>query len=273
MEYLRKVGALHEALRSVIAKERPRVHLTFAVGGGGYERAQGIHASELSGCLRQVAHNLLGTPVGGIQQPSVTTELTFAIGHAWHNILQGYLLETASRDPDGATFRPEIKISPEHQELAAHYNIQSHSDGIWRWAAYPDYLLNIEIKSSSKEEFKARKQPEPDHVEQAHIYMGVLRAAHTWFIYIDKESGEFTPSTYPWVVPFRREVWDKLEGRMNLVHHAVAQGQLPEREESWWGCGKCNYAWECQPNVLAKERAYSRDHQFLVKQFQSDGAK
>ena len=64
---------------------------TYPVGVAGSKgRAQGIHASEISRCLRRLTYSIMGTerkPVQGVQR-DVNMQMRFNIGHAVHGMLQ-----------------------------------------------------------------------------------------------------------------------------------------------------------------------------------------
>ena len=133
----------------------------------GHDRAPGIHASELYPCMRKAVYSLTGTP----RRPNVPKfwRQRFKVGGAIHLMMQDDFHKMAKRSQRGEAmrmaaalaetmdcyieFEDEVKISPERQELAKRYNLQSHCDGVFKFIkrATGEVVLRVglEIKTEA----------------------------------------------------------------------------------------------------------------------------
>lgn len=237
----------------------------------GAVRHPGIHASEIVSCVRKSFYCLNEAE----KRPTTSKVWTkrFQIGHAIHEMVQTHFRRMAARENAKVyvsnlakangwhlTFESEVKVAPEFQELAAHYQIYSACDGIFTFrqsADSPPFLrVGLEIKSESPDGFEKLKAPKPVHVEQMHIYMAALDLPIAWFFYFNKGNQNNTPSTGPWMIQFDHSIWMKLELRINAAIQAAIAGVEPPREEGLQ-CEFCPWSYLCNPKFLNRNKPKS----------------
>lgn len=239
--------------------------------GDSHQRRAGVHASELTKCVKQVALCLMETEKREAIDPLMRKR--FNVGHVIHDMVQKDLIRMAARESarqqmesvargHGWTmdFQPEVPVSPERQELAKRYQITSACDGVFtfRWSPdLPPFLrVGLEIKTESPENFKDLKAPRPEHIEQVTVYQACLDLPLIWFFYFNKGNQNNTPSQAPWMVRFDHAIWERLRSRAESALEHVAMGTLPDREEGYY-CTFCPYSYTCKPSyLLQRNRSY-----------------
>jgi CRISPR/Cas system-associated exonuclease Cas4 (RecB family) len=231
----------------------------------GHDRVPGIHASELYPCMRQAVYSVRAEP----RQPKVSKfwKQRFKMGSRIHLMLQDdfeglskasaehemfqYAQRVAEDMDCRIEFDREVKVSPELQPIAAYWNIHSACDGIFRFydRATNELVLRIglEIKTEAPAGYEALKEPKPEHVRQAHLYMGCLDIPILWFLYMNKGNQNNTNSQAPYLVVYQPSIWAELEGRFREVHGHVQQQTLPPRVEGVY-CEFCAWAYTCKPD-------------------------
>jgi hypothetical protein len=236
---------------------------------GSKERAPGIHASEISKCLRRLTYSISGEmrkpPTG--QDRDVNMQMRFNIGHAVHGMLQhefqlmcAWLNEGIFKGTGwSAHFMPEVRIHPGVSELARVWNMHSSCDGVFCFDLNGETVLRVavEIKTKSGPEFDKLRAPEPDHVEQAHLYQAALNVPLLWFVYYNKSNSNFTKAVAPYLIQFSDEVWDKrLVPRFTEATEHANKSTLPGRAEGMF-CRWCPFAWTCNPPSLKRRKGHS----------------
>ncbi len=239
----------------------------------GTERAPGIHASELYPCLRKPVYSLMGVP----RKPRVSKfwKQRFKMGHAIHDFVQGDFERMAALSRKTALhaatqlaeemhcyleFTREVAVSPQLQEIARYYQIYSHCDGVFSFfdKETRECMLRVglEIKSEAPDGYEKLKEPKPEHVRQAHIYMAALDLPLMWFFYMNKANQNNTNSKYPYLVIFQTAIWNEIEERCKEVHLHIVNNKMPDRTEGIW-CEFCPWSYDCKPHpmmVLAQKR-------------------
>lgn len=241
------LGDLHEKVR---AQYNPRRSVVVDIGNG-ETREAGIHASELTGCLRSAMYTLLGASRSAAS--NVNMLMRFDLGSAAHALLQSDFEMMAGCTGGGLTFEKEVKINPSLQPLAAQYQYYSSCDGLFTFFGpngAPYIRILIEIKTMSKDEWEKNNSPTDKHVQQGTFYQKLLDAPLIWYIYYNKSNSLITRPTAPWIVPFNDRVWAGLEQKSVQLHTLKAQSQMPEREEDL-PCTWCPYTKLCEPKTLA----------------------
>src|SRR5688572_4524842 len=140
---------------------------------GERDRAPGIHASEMSKCMRKVVYSILGVQ-RRVDPNSVDAnmKMRMRLGTAMHAMIQcdfKRMAEWYSRENAqygyALTFESELSVSSKLQEAAKAWGLSSSCDGaftFWRWngTEWQPYLrVGVEIKSSSDAQYTKRKQP------------------------------------------------------------------------------------------------------------------
>lgn len=244
LEYLRQVGGRFENwCRSDMAR------------GDDSHRPPGIHASEISSCMRQAAYTMLSTEKKGafaVRDPLFWWR-KFEAGKALHAQIQGQMHRWGRAEKYLVDFQDEVPITPYTSQTAAQYNIHSSCDGIFTFREVQSdgtladvARLGLEIKSASYLEFPKITQPKPEHVRQAHLYMACLDLPACWLMYYNKGNENITETRGRFLVVFDWAAWGELEFRIHSVHESVNSGGLPEKEEGSH-CQFCKYAWVCRP--------------------------
>lgn len=217
--------------------------------GDGHLRKPGIHASEISKCERKMAYSIMATP--GKRAIKKIWRQRFSVGHALHKMIQDDFCAIAARSGGLIDFEPEVKISPELQPLAKKLNLHSSCDGVFSFCDDPrgplTLRVGLEIKTEAPDSFKNLKEPRPDHIEQAHVYMAALDLPIFYFLYFNKGNQNNTPSLEPYLIKFDQERWNQIEERCKRVLAMVSNSQMPERKEGIH-CDFCSYSYTCQPS-------------------------
>jgi hypothetical protein len=240
-----------------------------------HDRPAGIHASEISKCYRQAVYTMKGEKkIKGAQssgdvEGKAYWKKIFDTGSAIHAMIQGHLEQMAikSNFPTATEwvldFEQEVRINPTLQPLAAKWDIHSSCDGAFTFYAkrQPQLRVGLEIKTSKDSEFQKLREPKPEHVEQAHVYMAALDIPLFWLLYFNKDNANITPSEPPWLLPFDSKLWAKLESRFASWKVHVQDGTLPEQMPGMH-CGFCPYKWTCKPpekkSFMPKPRPFRR---------------
>ena len=251
----------------------------------GHERAPGIHASEVYPCLRQPVYSLTNTP----RRPKVSKfwKQRFKIGQRYHLMLQEdfagvarasaidqafqQAMQLAGEMDCAIEFQAEIPINPDLQPLAAYYRLFSHCDGVFifrdRLTGVVMLRVGLEIKTSSPDEYKDLKAPKPEHLRQAHLYMGVLDIPILWFFYINKGNQNNTKSESPYLVIFQPDIWAELEDRFRQAHMHAQARTLPARTETII-CEFCPWAYICEPS---NSKIHSQGHHYVTDVVRAPG--
>jgi hypothetical protein len=233
------------------------------------DRLPGIHASDLSSCVRRTVYCLVATERK--QSISKHWQKRFQMGHAVHAMVQNQLKRMAAREnakrfaesmalENGwhLTFEDEVKVKPELQELARYYKFHSSCDGVFSFRYSPEespfLRVGLEIKTEAPDSFEKLKSPKGYHLDQMHIYMAALDLPLTWFFYYNKGNQNNTESNAPWLITFNPVTWQRMEGRARTALQSEATGILPDKEEGAH-CEFCPWSWTCEPKHLHRDTA------------------
>lgn len=227
--------------------------------GAERERAPGIHASEISNCLRQPVYSVMNTERKASFNDK-NMKMRFKIGHVVHAMVQSEWHRLADGSGGRILFVDEAHISPELGGPAEVWGIFSSCDGIITIRAkvnnttWVDILrVGMEIKTESGPQFEALKSPRSSHLEQTCTYMATLDLPLMWIFYYNKSNCNFSQTQPPWLFEFDEGLWNSLEERFVLIHHYAETQQLPEREEGMY-CSWCSFSWTCKPPRLKNKK-------------------
>ena len=231
---------------------------------GGGTRSQGIHASEISKCLRALVYGIMGMErIADPQHADTNMLMRFRMGHAIHGMLQNDWHRIAAASNGLMKFQHDIKVSPELGGAASVWIIYTHCDGIITLCdEYGNELIRIglEIKSISDSGFSKLKSPQKDHLEQTTVYMATLNLPLMWLLYYNKSSSNISTSFSPFLFKFDDKLWHNvLEIRFAQATHMAQTNQVPAGTEGLH-CKWCPFTHACQPAILtqAARRAYTR---------------
>lgn len=250
------LGDLYEEFKK---HDTQRRHIEFDIGGD-EERAYGIHASEICGCLRKVVYSLTREEQRNSPEHSDTNmRRRMQQGSAVHGLVQSDFDRMCWLTDGRVEFQHEVRIAPELYPLAQQYEIHSSTDGIFTLFANHEPFLRVglEIKTMSDKEYEKLRKPLDYHLEQAHVYMKLLNVPLMWFFYYNKSNSNWTAPKVPFLVAFDHRIWDKLEHRMQQAHALARAHTLPERQEGM-PCRWCSYSWKCLPTILQRKQSMGR---------------
>lgn len=187
--------------------------------------------SGISGCRRKLFYEfiLAEKDPGGI---AAKTMRIFDMGHAVHDILQKQLLAC------GVIEKPE---DIEVEFFTKKGRIKGFIDAIITIKG-ERYIL--EIKSINTKGFDGLKGPKEDHIDQANVYMKVMKISKAIILYYDKN----TSRTKEFYIEMDIEVILSLKQRMDYVKQCVETGAVPKRiskDPKSYFCMFCDYKKAC----------------------------
>ena len=251
--YIQRAQCLSELYFAHIANDQNESYSYNVDIWGTKGRSQGIHASEISKCMRQIVYCIMG--VEGqppVQDADINMLMRFRMGTAIHAMIQNDWRRIAARRDD-LQFQDEVSVSPGMGGIAALWNIHSSCDGLFTFLdgqGYPEMRVGLEIKSISGDGFQKLKAPQQDHIEQTTVYMATIDIPLMWILYYNKSNSNLTTSFSPWLFQFDRERWaNDLEIRFARCTHMAQMGELPEPTDGMH-CRWCSFAYTCQPKAL-----------------------
>lgn len=214
-----------------------------------HDRSGVFHPSAVGMCARRGVYEFIRTERR--EATGVDDQEIFRIGHAVHHLVQTILGDLDRiLTPQGIEFEfhPEIPYDPATDLLFFDFGIGGTADGLLtlhhRKMGWTQRGI-IEIKSIGNDGFEKLRSPKPDHLMQANLYAFRFDAPFLWFWYYNKNNSRRKV--------YRRAADDKvLEeaiGRFAAQKEHVDNGTLPDREESYYMCPRCEYAWTCQPST------------------------
>lgn len=227
-------------------------------GEGG--RAAGIHASEISKCLRRLVYAARGLPRKVLpEQRDINMQRRMDIGTLTHAIVQHEFHEMCEWLGSKITFEDEVRINPKIGGPAEQWSIHSSCDGIFTfWYEGQPYLrVGLEIKTMSDPEFTKMKEPLDYHQDQVCTYMACLNLPLMWILCINKSNSRYSPAQAPFLFQFDSTRWaTKLEPRLATTWKMAvdSSGVLPGREEGNH-CSWCPFAYECRPQRLQRGKS------------------
>jgi len=217
------------------------------------DNRQGVfHPSTVGMCGRRNVYEYIRTPALPTIEPEDLE--VFDIGHAVHELVQEKLKKLdRSLNPQGIQYRfqKEAPYDPATDKLLTNFGIAGTCDGIVEiWTDTWRQRGVVEIKSIKDENYKRLSGPKEDHILQAHLYAYRFDCPIIWMWYYNKNTS--TRRVYP--VVFQQELlMTALQRFQGWLQHADA-GTLPEREENWYACPRCEYRDVCDPPTLQKIR-------------------
>lgn len=255
--YLRKAQTLSDMYFKSVAEEQNETYSYKVEHFGTGTRAPGIHASEVSKCMRQIVYCILGTKrQPPVDQADVNMLMRFQVGTSIHSMLQCAFHRIADKSGGRLDFQDEIRIHPGLGGPSAIWNLRSSTDGVFTFMddfGQPELRVGLEIKTASDNVFGKLRSPQKDHTEQTTIYQAALDLPLMWILYYNKSSSNITQSFAPWLFKFDQNKWSNdLEIRFARCTYMAQSGQLPEASEGVY-CRWCSFAYTCNPNVLKRK--------------------
>jgi hypothetical protein len=251
LPYVHQLGEWYHQFKKVYNEDRD-VKIAYRKEG---HRKVGVHASEISKCLRLLTYAVMSGVKRKVsaEDRNVNMQMRFDLGTAVHALIQDDLHKTCAMFGSGyLQFTDEVGIKPSMGGFAGKWHVYSHTDGIFTFLdqnEQPCLRVGLEIKTKSGPEFDKLKAPDPDHVEQAHIYMKCLDLPLMWFFYYNKSNSNWTKPMAPYLITFDHKLMARLESRIASAYEFANQGKLPDRQEGMY-CSWCPFAHDCDPSYL-----------------------
>ena len=210
-----------------------------------------FHPSAVGGCARRNVYEYIGTP--RVFQDTAKDMEVFRLGHAIHDIVQTILgdLERVLT-PKGIkySFRAEVPYDRQMDLLYLDFGIGGTTDGILELHSEKEGWSQraiLEVKSIKDKNFNGLREPKYEHQMQANLYAYRFDCPIIYYWYYNKDSSDRKV--------FKRKADDAvLNDAMSrfAVQRAHADaGTLPEREESFFICPRCEYGHVCKPQALS----------------------
>lgn len=224
------------------------------------ERPHGIHASELSSCLRKAQYTYLNAEKRFINTAYWSRILR--IGEVVHNVLQEEFTHAfgPKNSKNSVTAETEVNINHNTSEIAKKYNIHGHADVVLtvRDSTYPNrsFKVLVEIKSASQKTFENMKSPKKEHIEQATLYMKCLDIPVGWILYWNKGDQVLSEPVRPFIFTFKQSVWNQTEQNIiEIINKSNLQPIEFLKREEGMHCKFCSYAHLCKPNILLRKKS------------------
>lgn len=232
-----------------------------------------IHPSQINKCLKLIWYSCNGYTDQMEEFIEPKLRLIFDLGHAWHDIVQGYGRRGAWCDPKD--YHKEVEIDPDavaHDgtpilPIANQYWIRGHVD-----AVIDNYVcLNVpglgdvsirvvhEYKTINSGQYSKLTRPKPEHKYQATIYAAVFNVPIVVYLYTNKDNCQM--ADFP--LPFDHSIWSEIVQKVERVQHYTNIGQEPPWEETSavknpQECIECPYRALCKPPMVQLNKAAGR---------------
>lgn len=220
---------------------------------------QGVfHPSAVGMCGRRNVYEFIRTPFIAAVDPD--DQEIFDTGHAFHDIIQKRMENLTAVERRGFcyTFQKEVGYDPATDKLYNEFGIGGTADGVLHF--YEGYeganeswsqKAILEAKSIKADRFDDLRGPKEDHLMQAHIYAYRFDCPIIYIWYRNKDTSKRKVYTRL----FDHDLFQKaLDRYIGWLGHAAA-GTLPDREENWYMCPRCEYRDTCNPPILGKIRS------------------
>lgn len=218
-------------------------------------RAGHFHPSSVGGCGRRNVYEY--NRVKPLPHNDPGSQELFDLGHAVHDLVQGRLADLYRVLPEDMNykFRAEVPYDESTDQLYVDYGIGGTTDGILEiWTDEWRQRGILEVKTINDNGYTGLTGPKDDHVEQAHLYAYRFDCPIIWIWYYNKNDS--MQRVYPVIFDMKilKGALAKFE---SWLRHAEA-GTLPDREESWYMCPRCEYRDTCQPEIVQIQNAMQR---------------
>lgn len=225
---------------------------TRLASSGEKERRQGyFHPSSLGYCSRKNVYEARCEPLFKQATKPRDYEI-FQVGHKIHDLVQSIfedMVDVGSALGLTITVENEKPYDPETDYL---YNV-------FKCGGTTDALVTIsdgaatqravvEIKSMNSNYFDKLRGPKDDHRIQANLYALRWDAPIIYYWYFNKNTSERRVFKETYDEEWSRKATEKL----SMLNDHLERGTLPDREESFYMCPRCDYVKSCNPPVLKK---------------------
>jgi CRISPR/Cas system-associated exonuclease Cas4 (RecB family) len=202
----------------------------------------GIHPSQLPHpCMLKIYWEMEGKEQQ--ERHSARTLLTFEIGHAVHDMFQGY----GAGGAWGPIYEKEVRMTEGSHPLATELMIEGSADAenilvIDNIPDAPIFEVGIvhEYKTMNLENYKKLSRPKPEHKQQATIYAAVLDRPVVVYLYLCKNDSNM--SDFP--VEFDAATWAVMENKARILNSLYNNSTEPEPTPAYH-CNQCSFLYDC----------------------------
>ena len=212
------------------------------------EKRQGyFHPSANGMCARRNVYEYIRAPVG--MGHKFADQEIYDMGHAVHGMLQSkthLLREHFDTKGFDIEFQAEVPYDPSTDELFQMFGIGGTTDGLLSVTRRSDGARQdgvVEYKSINDDGFSKLTCAKPDHIRQGTLYAYRFNRPIIWVWYFNKNNSRSVVYPYRFSMDVLNETLLMYTG---WLEH-VAAGTLPDREEDWYACPRCEYREICQP--------------------------
>lgn len=211
-----------------------------------------FHPSGVGACRRKQVYEYIRAPF----IPTLDTDSLeiFDLGHAIHELV-GRKLTDVSRvlKPKNIGYKLELEVpyDPEKDRLFTDLGIGGTCDGVLTiWTGEWRQRAILETKSINKDNYEKLNAPKVEHLMQAHLYAYRFDCpiVYVWYYCKNNSKRRVYPSK------FDNKVFDAAIDYFEQLMRHVEAGTLPERDEDFYMCPRCEYREVCQPDILVKLR-------------------
>jgi len=199
------------------------------------ERHPGIHPSSITGCPRAIYFNLIGAEEKEIL--SASDALAYEIGHALHQMLQGYISQL---------WEEEVQVETEVGLRIPELYVVGSADIV---LANSHLRLGVEIKTASANAISSLSKPDPQYLAQATAYCKALDLPGMLFLYIEKDRPHRLVQFF---YGFDQQRWDGIERDLRGIIGFLDVDGVPPRGEKTndYQCKKrCKFRFSCEFGV------------------------
>ncbi len=235
-----------------------------------------IRVSSAGDCSRKLGYHLLGFPSSGV---SVAERITFEIGHAYHRMLQQWLVEMGWVVPELIEFRLDDgpgRVGGTCDAVTGRLNLQGEPDDLGtRRLVEIKSITNVAQErygGESRGAFTRLAAPRTNHLDQATIYADLWnrqlaggperlplddadpihdRVEHLTFFYVGKDTAEVPVKVFTQKLSSVRS--ERLWAKFARVWGQVDHEELPERDYNPFAgyppCSFCPYRALCMAGL------------------------
>jgi CRISPR/Cas system-associated exonuclease Cas4 (RecB family) len=234
--------------------------------------ASDIHPSQIAKCMKALWYACNGFADFLEEYVDPRIQMIFSLGHAWHDVMQGYGRRGAWCEP--GFYHHEVQIDPDAVTfdgqpvlpLAKQFWIRGAAD-----ALIDKYLITVpgvgevsirlvhEYKTMNSNNYTKLIRPKPEHKHQATIYSAVFDAPIVVYLYTNKD----TCDTKDFPVAFDSTIWASVTEKISQVQHYTELEQMPPWELTAAAngaseCKECGYRKICVPPSLRPNESTRR---------------
>lgn len=212
------------------------------------DRQGHFHPSTAGMCGRRNVYEYACYPKNDSVDPD--NQEVFDLGHAIHELVGNKLgLALNSSKTFGYEFHKEVPYDAATDNLIVDCGIGGTCDGLLKiWTDTWVQRSIIEIKSINAKRFEELIKPHKAHLMQAHIYAFRYDCPIIYVWYYCKDNSK--RKVYPCV--YKQSLFEEALNRFEGWKRHAEKGTLPDREEDWYMCPRCEYREVCDPVVVRK---------------------